>query len=298
MRPRVLVLLALASTGFGVGNIITKTLLNGGVAPMAVISGRYLLAIVALLAVLAATGRLRPSGRDAWGRGVVLGVVNMAAPTILSTLGLAYVPASVTAILVALIPLTTVVVAHFVIDAEPMRAAILPGFLLALAGCVLLVRGNTSIGDHTGLGVGLILSGVFAAGWGGALTRRFALGGPVSRLLVPQFVGGGTVALAFALPSGGVADLATFTPTEWGMIVLSSTVATAMPFVALLLLAEVATAAKASLVAYLAPLVGVGGSVLWLNEALTPSLAIGGVLILAGVVMAGRAERRPPLVPV
>jgi drug/metabolite transporter (DMT)-like permease len=291
-------LLALASLGFGAGNVITKALLNLGVTPTTVISGRYLLAIAALLAGLALTGHLRRSDPGAWWRGIVLGVVNMAAPTILTTFGLVYVPASITAMLVALIPLTTVVIAHFVIDDEPMRAALLPGFLLALAGCVLLVRGDTAAGPGWGLGLTLILGGIVAAGLGGALTRRFALGMPAVRLFVPQFVGAGVLALGLGLPSGAVTGLVALGPGPWLLILLSATLATAVPFVALLLLSEIATAAKTSLVAYLVPLVGVTGSVLLLDEPLTWALLIGGVMILAGVVIAERAERhRYPVIP-
>jgi drug/metabolite transporter (DMT)-like permease len=299
MRPRALVLLALASFGFGTGNVITKALLNLGVAPTTVIFGRYLLAIAALLAGLAITGHLKASGAGAWWRGIVLGVINMAAPTILTTFGLVYIPASITAMLVALIPLITVVIAHFVIDEEPMRASLLPGFLLALAGCVLLVRGDTTAGPGWGLGLTLILTGIVAAGLGGALTRRFALGMPAVRLFVPQFVGAGVLALGLGLPSGAVAGLGGLGTRAWLLIFLSATLATAVPFVALLLLSEIATAAKASLVAYLVPLVGVTGSVLLLGDALTWGLVMGGIMILAGVVIAERAERhRLPVMPV
>ncbi|HKX74560.1 MAG TPA: DMT family transporter [Acidimicrobiia bacterium] len=297
MRLRALLLLVLASFGFGTGNVVTKALLNRGLQPTTVIAGRYLLAILALLAGLAVTGHLRRSGPAAWRQGVVLGLINMAAPTFLTTFGLVYLPASITAMLVALIPLTTVVIAHFLIDEEPMRAALLPGFVLALAGCVLLVRGDTTAGPHLGLGLSLVLAGIVTAGLGGALTRRFALGRPATQLVVPQFIAAGLVALAFALPSHALAGLAQMGVVDWILVLVSATVATALPFVALLLLSEIATAAKTSLVAYLVPLVGVTGSVLLLREPLTWGLVVGGALILFGVVIAERAERRHQHLP-
>ncbi|HUO46388.1 MAG TPA: DMT family transporter [Acidimicrobiia bacterium] len=295
MQLRALVLLVLASFGFGAGNIITKAILNLGVDPMTVIPGRYLVALVILFSGLALTRRLQTPGGNAWWKGMLLGVINMAAPTILTTAGLAYIPASVTAMLVALIPVTTVITAHFLIAQEPMRASLLPGFLLALVGCVFLVRGDIATGPNFGLGLGLILAGILAASLGGALTRRFILVVPASRLLVPQFVGAGIVVLVTALAFGGLSGLADLSSREAWLIVLSGTVATALPFVTLLMLAEIATAAKTSLVAYLVPLIGVTGSVTLLREALTPGLVIGGVLILTGVVLAERAERRQPL---
>jgi drug/metabolite transporter (DMT)-like permease len=297
MRLRALLLLVLASFGFGTGNVVTKALLNRGLEPTTVIGGRYLLAILALLGGLAATGHLRSPGRAAWWQGGMLGLINMAAPTFLTTFGLVYMPASITAMLVALIPLTTVVIAHFLIDEEPMRASLLPGFLLALLGSVLLVRGDTTAGPNLGLGLILVLGGIATAGLGGALTRRFAMAMPATHLVVPQFIAAGGAALVIALPSQAMSGLAQMEGVDWALIFVSATVATALPFVALLLLSEVATAAKTSLVAYLVPLVGVTGSVLLLREPLTWGLLLGGLLILAGVVMAERAERHHHQLP-
>ncbi len=292
MRPRPLVLLALASLGFGAGSIITKAILNLGVAPMTVIPGRYLFATVALLTGLIVTGHLQTPGPEAWPPGLVLGVVNMAAPTILTTIGLVYMPASITAMLVALIPLTTVVAAHYLVGGEPVRASLLPGFVIALLGCVMLIRGDTTTGPKVGLGVTLILAGVLAASIGGALSRRFAQLISPGRLVIPQFVGAGAVALLTALIADGLAGLGRLDATQWWLLALSGTMATALPFVAILWLSEVATAAKTSLVAYLVPLIGVAGGVTLLHEPLTPGLVAGGALILLGVVVAERAERR------
>jgi drug/metabolite transporter (DMT)-like permease len=290
-----LVLLVLASVGFGAGNVITKAILNLGVSPMTLIPGRYFVGTVVLLTALAATDRLHPSGRIAWRHGLILGAINMAAPTILSTLGLVYIPASVAAMLVALIPLATIVAAHYIVDGEPLRASLLPGFVIALIGCVLLVRGDGTTGDNAGLGVVLLLGGILAASLGGALSRRFALGTPAVHLIVPQFLGAGIIAVAAAIPAGGLLGFAELTPTGWYLLMMSGAVATALPFWAILRLSELASAAKTSLVAYLVPLVGVTGSVVLLGEPLTSGLVIGGALILLGVVIAEQAERRRSL---
>jgi drug/metabolite transporter (DMT)-like permease len=167
--------------------------------------------------------------------------------------------------------------------------------VIALTGCVLLVRGDTATGDNVGLGVALLLGGTLAASIGGALSRRFALGIPAVHLIVPQFVGAGIIALAAAIPAGGFLGFAELTPTEWYLLMMSGAVATALPFWAILRLSELASAAKTSLVAYLVPLVGVTGSVVLLEEPLTSGLLIGGALILLGVVIAERAERKRPL---
>ena len=54
---------------------------------------------------------------------------------------------------------------------------------------------------------------------------------------------------------------------------------------------ELAPASKVGLMGYVVPLVGVSGGVLIFNETLTANLLLGGLLILAGVTLVGRANR-------
>jgi drug/metabolite transporter (DMT)-like permease len=79
---------------------------------------------------------------------------------------------------------------------------------------------------------------------------------------------------------------------SFSLIVLLGTACTTLPFGALLWLSQLTTAARVALMAYLVPLVGVAGGVLILGEPLGWRLLGGGALILAGVVLADRSERR------
>ena len=91
-------------------------------------------------------------------------------------IGLEQVSASVTALLVGLIPLATVAFAHLLIDGERMHRGLVPGFVLALVGTGLLVEAEGGPGTNPALGIGLIVLGVLAAGAGGALTRGLPSG--------------------------------------------------------------------------------------------------------------------------
>ena len=68
-------------------------------------------------------------------------------------------------------------------------------------------------------------------------------------------------------------------------------VGTILTFLCSLKASELAPASKVGLMGYLVPLVGVGGGVLIFNETLTSNLLLGGLLILAGVTLVGRANR-------
>jgi drug/metabolite transporter (DMT)-like permease len=298
MRPRSLiphapgVAFTAATLGFGAGSVLAKVILDRGVNALELLPIRYLFAVANLVAVLAAAGKLRRLDPATWRQGAMLGVLNMAAPSILMTIGLEHLSASVTSLLVGLIPLTTVAFAHHLIDGERMHRGLVPGFMLALGGTGLLVEGEGGPGANPTLGLALVVLGVVAAGAGGALTRRFALRTPAAELVLPQFMAAAAVVLIAALVSGSVDGIRRMDPGSWGLTALLGTAATTLPFGALLWLSELTTAARVALIAYVVPLVGVAGGVLILSEPLGWRLVSGGALILAGVVLADRSERR------
>lgn len=281
-----------ATLGFGAGSVLAKVILDRGVNALELLPIRFLFAVVSIGAVLAVAGRLKRLDPATWREGSMLGVVNMAAPAILMTIGLEHLSASVTALVVGLIPLTTVAFAHLLIDGERMHRGLVPGFILALGGTALLVEGKGGPGTNPALGLVLVLLGVLAAGAGGALTRRFALRTPAAELVLPQFMSAAAVVLIAAVASGSIEGIRRMDPGSWGLIALLGTAATTVPFGALLWLSESTTAVRVALMAYLVPLVGVAGGVLILDEPLGWRLVGGGALILAGVVLADRSERR------
>lgn len=281
-----------ATLGFGAASVLAKVILNRGVNPLELLPMRYLLALLTLIGVLAATGRLKRLDLDTWKKGAVLGVVNMAAPSILMTVGLQHLSASITALLVGLVPLTTAAFAHHLIDGERMHKGLVPGFVLALIGTGLLVEREGGPGTRPVLGLALVILGVLCAGAGGALTRRFALGTRAAELIVPQFVAAAAVIVVASLVSGSLAGIGRMDGGSWWLIAILGTAATTLPFGALLWLSELTTAARVALMAYLVPLLGVAGGVLILNEPFGLRLLAGGALILAGVVLADRSERR------
>ena len=283
---------AAATLGFGAGNVLTKVILDRGVNALELVPIRFLFAVMSLVPVLAVAGKLRRLDPATWRKGSMLGVVNMAAPSILMTIGLEHLSASVTALLVGLIPLTTVAFAHHLIDGERWHRGLVPGFTLALGGTGLLIEGGGGPGTNPALGLALVILGVTAAGAGGALTRRFALRTPAAELVLPQFTTAAAVVLIAAIASGSIEGISRMDPGSWGLIALVGTASTALPFGALLWLSELTTAARVALMAYLVPLIGVAGGVLILDEPLGWRLVGGGALILGGVVLADRSERR------
>lgn len=125
----------------------------------------------------------------------------------------------------------------------------------------------------------------------GVLARHYAPRHGTAALAVPMFITGGAVALAAAFlfrdfEPGGL-DL-----PLWLLLVALGLGSTLLPFVATLYAAKHTTAAKASLVAYVAPIITVIGGVFILDEVLTTPIIIGGALALTGVILAGSDVRK------
>ena len=74
-------------------------------------------------------------------------------------------------------------------------------------------------------------------------------------------------------------------------------VSTVLPFIAILKAFELTTAARAALVGYLVPMIAAVMSIAALGEPVTTSFVLGAVLIITGVVVADRSDRRIPVTP-
>ena len=212
------------------------------------------------------------------------------------TLGFEDLPVSLGGLLIALIPLATIGAAHFLVDGERFQVKSLPGLMIALVGCGLLVGvGGLSIDgvDNLWRGVALVLVGVVMAGIGGALSRRFALELSSSQLVLPQFTVN-TVASSVFLPLFFEYDLGAVDGTSWWMLAGIGVLGTTLAFGSLLTAAGLNPAARLALVGYAIPVLSVVLAVVFLGETLTLAIVAGAALIITGVVMAERSTSHVP----
>jgi drug/metabolite transporter (DMT)-like permease len=288
--------LAGATLGWAAGSVLTRAVLVRGVSTWTMIPLRMGFALVTLLVVIAMTRRFWTTDPTAWQRGILLGSVAMAVPMVFMTLAFEDLPVSLGGLLIALIPLATIGAAHFLVAGERFQIKALPGLLLALAGSGLLVGlGGGSVEGVGNLwrGVFLMIAGVTAAGIGGALTRRFALEIPSDTLVLPQFVVN-TVVVSVILPFLFHFDLAAVDGVSWWLIAGVGVLGTTLAFSAFLAAAGLNPASRLALVGYAIPVLSVVLAVIFLNEALTPEILAGAVLITSGVVLAERATKHVP----
>lgn len=288
--------LLLATVGWGASNVISKAVLNTGLDTFRFLPIRYTIALLTMVAFLATTGRLDRPESKVWKAGAILGILNMAVPTILMTKGLEYIPATMGSLLIALIPIATVVAAHWAVPGEKFRVRIIPGFLISLCGVGLLVGGGFDVVTSPGtllLGVGLTFAGVTLAGVGGALSRRFCVQISPARLVLPQVVFG-LLALLIGLAVVGGGRESTIDGNLWWLLLASGVIGTALPFAAFLFAAEVNPASRLAFAGYTVPILGTVGALMFLGESFTGLMVVGAVLILAGVALSERMANYVP----
>jgi drug/metabolite transporter (DMT)-like permease len=288
--------LVAATLGWGASIVLSRAVIQNGIDTFDMLPVRMWFAMLALGAVIGTTRRFWTTSRLAWRQGTVLGVVGMGVPMALMTLALEDLPVSISGLLIALIPISTVGAAHFLVDGERFEAKSLPGLLVALAGSAVLVGfGSEGIEgvDNLWRGVVLVTAGVVLAGVGGALSRRYALVVSSDDLVLPQFAVG-TILLSVALPFLGESGLRGMAGTNLLLIALIGSIGTALPFAAFLVGAAVNPASRLALTGYAVPVVAVILAVIFLGESVTLTIVVGAVLIIGGVILAGRATEHVP----
>ena len=292
MQVRIWLAIGAASLAWGTTGVATRAALNDGVPPIAMVSIRSAMAAIILYGILRA--RRRPLSRDryAWTTGVMAGVFQLAVPFILFTLAYQYASAGFVGLFTALIPLSTALMAHYLLPDEPLHSAKVIGLMVAFGGVAFLLASGDS-----GLAAGgrpvpaalLSVGAVSSIGFASVFTKARAGGYDPLELTFMQFgVGVVLITAAMAIFEGMPSGISTW---GWTLIVYLTVFGSVVPFLIFYWLLRRVTSTKASLVGYVVPLIALVAGIVLLDERLQIGIAVGGVLILIGVVLTDRSER-------
>ena len=108
-------------------------------APSTIVAARLAIGAAVLLALMLALGRRLPRSPRAWGFFLAMAVTGNALPFFLITWGQQGIDSGVAGILMAVMPLATLLLAHYLVSGERMTALRGLGFLLGFGGIVVLV---------------------------------------------------------------------------------------------------------------------------------------------------------------
>lgn len=293
MRARIIAVLGAASLGWGLAGVGVRAVYQQGASTFTVVVVRTAIATLAVVLYGIASGR-RPSSQ-AWLHGALIGIPRIGLAPILFVASLNYISAGVEGLVITLIPVTTATMGHLFLRERLTRGQVL-GLTLGIAGTTLLIAsGDSGIADGTGntiIGGGLALGGVVFGSVSGILSRRFAPQHDTATLAIPMFLSGVIVAVLGGLVATDI-KIAELNLRSWQLLALLALGSTLLPFVATLYASQHTTAANVALTAYAAPLVGVIGGAVLLDEVITPAIVVGGLLTITGVVMVGRKATAP-----
>jgi drug/metabolite transporter (DMT)-like permease len=263
---------------WGVPYLFIKVAVDDGVSPVFLSFVRVALGAALLLALALRAGVLRQL-RGRWGWIAAYAVIEITLPFPLIAAGEQYVSSSLTAILIASVPLIVAVLAIRFDRAERATGIRLLGLLIGFGGVVALVGIDVAGNSDELLGAVLIL--LASCGYAAApmiLKRKFPDVDARASM-------GATLLLATAL----LAVPAAFTapsemPTDEALIslVVLGVVCTALALVVFSFLIVEVGPGRALVITYINPVVAVVLGVIILDESLGPGAIAGLLLILAG----------------
>ncbi len=268
------------------------------IAPTNVVAGRLVLAAVVLLGVVVLSRRWLPTDGRSWRFFIAMALVGNCLPFWLITWGQQRIDSGLAGILMAIMPLATVLLAHVFVAGERMNRTKAAGFLAGFVGIVVLM-GPAALLELRGSGAALfselaVLCGAICYAVNTIIARHrpdgHALVAGAGVILVASLV----MAPTAALTDGFVfADIAPLPAAAVGFLGI---VSTALATVVYFKLVAIAGPSFLSLINYLIPVWAVMIGMVFLGESPEWSSLAALALILSGIALseAGSRHRAPP----
>ena len=284
---------------WGLAPVATRALV-GHLAPIPLLvlriglSGLVLLPWCAHQLIRMRRGETARLGRGELGRLTAAGLLCMVGYNLPVTVGLQWVPASTAALILATEPVWILALGRIFLR-TPVPPLCWAGAAIALGGIAVLAGPEAITAAATGralAGTGLVLLGTALFGAYTLVLRPLAaeLGGGTAAAY--STVAGAVPYLALAGLLPAAAPLSTLPSAAWAELLFLALGCTVAGLAAWSIAVARSGSARAGLLLYLEPVVGVAGAVALLGEHLSAAMAAGGALIMAGVATAWLAQRR------
>lgn len=275
---------------WGVTPVFLRSL-SMGLGPADALVIRYAPITLICILILIATGGWRIAPAD-WPRLLVISLIGIFIYGTASVFGFAAVPAGIGGLLYATQPLFIALLAAILLG-ERLTIHILFGFVLALAGTVLLLWNDLASGPATQPYItGMLFLMLACCAWafysvpGKVLFQRY---GTLSMTALSLLVATLPM-LAFASPTT-LDTVRAMTLQHWLELAFLAGFSTFIAMFTWTYGTARVTAATSGAFLYLIPVIAVGSGALFLDEAVTLSTLLGGLLIVGGVAVAQFGQR-------
>lgn len=256
--------------------------------PLWIVVGRTGIGGLVLLALLLVRRRGLPDRWRTWGHLLVLGTINNAVPWTAIAWAQQSLPSGLTALLMAIVPTSTLLVSALV-GLERITRRRLVGLIVALGGVAAIVLGDI---DRPGrvLAVLVVVAATMGYASGAVYAKTFVSGTTGALpLAAGQVLCATAVTTIVALSVDGLPPApTTLGATTLTAVTLLGVLGTGLAFYAFYTLIARVGATNATLTTYLIPLVALVAGVIVLDERLTPPALLGGAMIVVGIWLAQR----------
>lgn len=221
------------------------------------------------------------------------GLFGSALPFFLISWGQAKVDAGLTAILMAVMPLITLVLAHFFTNDEKLNLFKIIGFCLGLLGVSVLIGFDklASFGEETIRSYAIMLAACSYAVH--AIISKYLLAMPRYAVSCAIYISSVMLLLPFVLYHDAPWALS-ISNTSWAMLILLGILPTGLGMLMLFAVIERQGAAFLSQINFFVPVFGVMWAIALLNETLPPNALLALLVILSGVAIARINTKQQP----
>ncbi|MCU1691120.1 MAG: protein of unknown function transrane [Frankiales bacterium] len=282
----------LSSASFGVMPVLTKAVYDDGVGPLGVLSVRFSLAALLLLALARLRGEALPRGRGLVAL-LLLGGVGYVAEALFYFSALERISASLTSLLLYTYPPMVVLLTALLARRAPRPVAV-ACVLAATVGTALTI-GRVEGGQRSGVVLGVAAAVTYAVYI--VVSGRVA---PRTGPLATSAVVMGGAAVVYDILAVGAQTRLPHSVGAWSALVAVALVSTVVAVTAFFAALPRLGASDIAVVSTAEPVVAVGSAAVVLGERLGPLQVAGGVLVLLAVVVLARLAppAEPDVVPV
>jgi len=255
---------------------------------------RFIIAVSVLL-VIAYLRRARlPRTGAEWRVIAITGILQFALNYGLIFWGEMYISSGLAALLQATIPLFGLLIAHRLLPGEPLTITKLCGIVIGLAGVAVIFSDQLRLGDVWSVwGSAAIIAGALAAAYSNVLVKAEGAKFDLSVLVAGQMLCGLVPLLVFGLIKEGNPLVLRWTTAAIFSVVYLALVGSVAAFMLYYWLVRHMDVTNTQLIALVTPVVAVLLGVMFLDEALTWRIALGGLGIFLGIGLIILRRRKP-----